>query len=338
MGIIFDDLEDHEGYGARRRPDRTFTSTWTRETEALGAFVAACSCGWTGRHDHPPTEHGRTTADDEWELHYAQPLLAAAVQTRVRELADNLREEVAELADHRPPAPRAVAHRLARWSEHVLRLTESAEIRHRLACPTENDQCRDCRCSSTSMMEELNRNAQDDDRDRTAPSEKPSQRLTASVEEAAELLGISRGHGYTLVSRGEIPSLRLSRRVVFPLVALHCLLKKRIGDNPDSSHNRTEKAGAVPTAAIRLQRDALLAYGRWPEDDPNEHAVLTASRLLDDVAEHVRHTMWQAIRAAPGESPATSPSPSNDLVHAGEQLARWAARHDTERSARGIGL
>jgi hypothetical protein len=94
----------------------------------------------------------------------------------------------------------------------------------------------------------------------------------------------------------------------------------------------------LPTAAIRLQRDALLAYGRWPEDDPNEHAVLTASRLLDDVAEHVRHTMWQAMRAARGVSPATSPSPSNDLVHAGEQLARWAARHDTERSARGMGL
>jgi hypothetical protein len=74
----------------------------------------------------------------------------------------------------------------------------------------------------------------------------------------------------------------------------------------------------LPTAAIRLQRDALLAYGRWPEDDPNEHAVLTASRLLDDVAEHVRHTMWQAMRAAQGESPATSPSPNNGLVHAGD--------------------
>jgi excisionase family DNA binding protein len=118
------------------------------------------------------------------------------------------------------------------------------------------------------MMEELNRNARDDDRDRTAPSEKPSQRLTASVEEAAELLGISRGHAYSLLSRGEIPSLRLGRRVVFPLVALHRLLNKRIGDNPDPRHYRTEKAGAVPTAAIRLQRDAFLGYARRPEDDP----------------------------------------------------------------------
>jgi hypothetical protein len=135
MGIIFDDLEDHEGYAARRLPDRTLTSTLTRDTDAFGAFVAACSCGWTGRHDHPPTEHGRTTAEDEWELHHAQPLLAAALPARVRELTDNLREEVAELADHRPLAARALAHRLARWSEHVLRLTESAETRHRLESP-----------------------------------------------------------------------------------------------------------------------------------------------------------------------------------------------------------
>jgi hypothetical protein len=33
MGMILDDLEDHEGYTARRLPDRTLTSTWTRDTE-----------------------------------------------------------------------------------------------------------------------------------------------------------------------------------------------------------------------------------------------------------------------------------------------------------------
>jgi hypothetical protein len=94
----------------------------------------------------------------------------------------------------------------------------------------------------------------------------------------------------------------------------------------------------VPTAAIRLQRDAVFADGRWPEDDHNVRAVLTASRLLDDVADHVRQTMWQAMRAAQGESPATGLSPSNDLVHAGDQRTCGAARHDAERSARGIGL
>jgi hypothetical protein len=132
MGMIIDDLEDHEGYAARRLPDRTLTSTWTRDTNTFDAYVAACSCDWTGRHDHPPTEHGRTTAGDGWKLHHAQPLLATAVPARIRELVDNLHEEVAELADNRPLAARAVAHRLAGWSEHVLQLTASAELRQRL--------------------------------------------------------------------------------------------------------------------------------------------------------------------------------------------------------------
>ncbi|MGH9190972.1 MAG: hypothetical protein ACRDZ0_00670 [Acidimicrobiales bacterium] len=127
MGMILDDLEDHEGYAARRLPDRTLASTWTRDTDAFDAYVAACSCSWTGRRDHPPTEHGRTTAEDEWELHHAQPLLATAVPARVRELIDNLSEEVAELADDRPLAARAVAQRLAGWSEHVLQVTASTQ-------------------------------------------------------------------------------------------------------------------------------------------------------------------------------------------------------------------
>ena len=46
------------------------------------------------------------------------------------------------------------------------------------------------------------------------------QRLTISVEEAGQLLGISRGLAYALVSRGDIPSIRLGRRIVVPRRAL----------------------------------------------------------------------------------------------------------------------
>lgn len=71
---------------------------------------------------------------------------------------------------------------------------------------------------------------------------------------------------------------------------------KRIGDNPASGHYRAEKAGVLLTAAIRLHRTTMLAYGGWPEDDPNEHAVLTAARLLEDVADQVQET----IGSSPG--------------------------------------
>ena len=49
-------------------------------------------------------------------------------------------------------------------------------------------------------------------------------RLTLTVEEAAGLLGISRALGYELVARGEVPSIRLGRRIVVPRRALDTLL------------------------------------------------------------------------------------------------------------------
>ena len=51
------------------------------------------------------------------------------------------------------------------------------------------------------------------------------QRLTMSVEEASEALGISRSLAYELVRGGEIPSLRLGRRVVVPARALEDLVE-----------------------------------------------------------------------------------------------------------------
>jgi excisionase family DNA binding protein len=51
-------------------------------------------------------------------------------------------------------------------------------------------------------------------------------RLTLSVEEAGELLGISRGLAYELVRKGELPSLRLGRRLVVPRAALQSILSE----------------------------------------------------------------------------------------------------------------
>jgi excisionase family DNA binding protein len=57
-------------------------------------------------------------------------------------------------------------------------------------------------------------------------------RLVLSVSEAAGLLGISRGLAYQLVARGELPSLRLGRRVV-PRRALEALLELDVADPVD---------------------------------------------------------------------------------------------------------
>ena len=49
-------------------------------------------------------------------------------------------------------------------------------------------------------------------------------RLTLTVEEAAALLGISRAFAYEAVTRGEIPSIRIGRRILVPKVALERFL------------------------------------------------------------------------------------------------------------------
>ena len=48
--------------------------------------------------------------------------------------------------------------------------------------------------------------------------------LTVTVEEAARLLGISRTLAYELVTRGELPHLRLGRRIVVSRRALELMV------------------------------------------------------------------------------------------------------------------
>ena len=50
------------------------------------------------------------------------------------------------------------------------------------------------------------------------------ERLTYTVEEAGKLLGLSRMTAYGYVRSGEIPSIRLGKRLLVPKAALHRLL------------------------------------------------------------------------------------------------------------------
>ena len=49
-------------------------------------------------------------------------------------------------------------------------------------------------------------------------------RLTYTVEEAANVLGISVSCAYECVKRGQLPSIRLGRRIVIPVAAIYTLL------------------------------------------------------------------------------------------------------------------
>jgi excisionase family DNA binding protein len=80
------------------------------------------------------------------------------------------------------------------------------------------------------LIDNHQRNASDTERRIQQMPTKPDQRLTISVEEAGRLLGISRGLAYELVNRGELPSVRLGRRIVVPRRALDRML-----DLPDDA-------------------------------------------------------------------------------------------------------
>jgi excisionase family DNA binding protein len=55
----------------------------------------------------------------------------------------------------------------------------------------------------------------DDDKDK----------LTLSVEEAAAALGLGRAAAYLAAARGELPTVRIGRRLLVPKAALHELLR-----------------------------------------------------------------------------------------------------------------
>ncbi len=50
-------------------------------------------------------------------------------------------------------------------------------------------------------------------------------RPTCQVEEAGHVLGIGRGQAYAAAKRGEIPTIRVGRRLVVPMAAFKRLLQ-----------------------------------------------------------------------------------------------------------------
>jgi excisionase family DNA binding protein len=58
---------------------------------------------------------------------------------------------------------------------------------------------------------------------RKAPNVR-SNRVTMSVEEVAEVLGIGRASAYAAVKSGQIPALRIGHRLVVPIKAFELML------------------------------------------------------------------------------------------------------------------
>ena len=56
--------------------------------------------------------------------------------------------------------------------------------------------------------------------------ETPPERRVVTLDEAAAILRISRGSAYEAAKRGEIPNIRIGRRLLVPIAALERMLSK----------------------------------------------------------------------------------------------------------------
>jgi Helix-turn-helix domain len=68
-------------------------------------------------------------------------------------------------------------------------------------------------------------------------------RSTIKVEEAGPILGISRASAYEAARTGEIPTLRIGRRLVVPVAALRRMLGELQDDHDPAGNGAAEKAG-----------------------------------------------------------------------------------------------
>lgn len=71
------------------------------------------------------------------------------------------------------------------------------------------------------------------------------ERLTLTVEEAAAVLGISRAFAYDAVRRGEIPAIKIGRRILVPKLALNRLLDMPDAELTEGAQSREVDEGPI---------------------------------------------------------------------------------------------
>ena len=56
------------------------------------------------------------------------------------------------------------------------------------------------------------------------PVAEENQRRTVAIDEAAKILGITRNHAYRAAQSGDLPTIRLGKRLFVPVAALRRML------------------------------------------------------------------------------------------------------------------
>ncbi|RJL33359.1 hypothetical protein D5H75_11225 [Bailinhaonella thermotolerans] len=115
-----DDIPGHEGYGAPILPGGEVARSATAFTRDFVGYLAACSCGWTDRRQHPPTPEGAKEAETQWLRRHATPLLAAAPPSWLVVKSNVLCELIVNLAAERPLAALKLLSQVESWQRTLL--------------------------------------------------------------------------------------------------------------------------------------------------------------------------------------------------------------------------
>lgn len=88
------------------------------------------------------------------------------------------------------------------------------------------------------------------------------ERLTLTVEEAAEVLGIGRTLAYESVQRGDLPTVRIGRRLLVPRAAIATLLSGTAAPGISEPDDPVVERPAFPPRSERSPDTAASAVRR----------------------------------------------------------------------------
>lgn len=120
--------EGHEGFAARLLADGARSRPWGSD---VVAYVACCSCGWSGKVRWPGGDEGRDEALAEWDEHHLRPLIrAAAAQwpAWAGRVASRAQAVVGYLEEGRPDRAGLVMARLVEDVQFGARVTDQLVV------------------------------------------------------------------------------------------------------------------------------------------------------------------------------------------------------------------
>jgi excisionase family DNA binding protein len=102
--------------------------------------------------------------------------------------------------------------------------------------------------------------------------------LTLMVEEAARVLGISRALAYEAARNGDIPTIRIGRRLLVPRMALDRLLSASVSVSPDAdAHSCRPNRATSSTGHGATSTNEVSGFAggddAWRDGDPTQERL-----------------------------------------------------------------